>query len=48
MIDVPDIGVMTVYISGVHIDNGYEEVNVDCHNSDDVIVSFGYFVWQAL
>ena len=39
---------MTVYVSGVHIDNGYEEVDADCHNSDDVVISFGNFVGQNL
>lgn len=32
MKDVLDIDVMTVHISGVHIDNSYEEVNVRSHH----------------
>ena len=39
---------MNVHISGVYIENGYEEADVDCYNSDDVVISFGNFVGQNL
>ena len=41
MKDVLDIGVMTVHISGVHIDNSYEEVDVRNHHIAGSFINCG-------
>ena len=41
MKDVLDIGVMTVHISGVHIDNSYEEVDVRNHHIVGCFINCG-------
>lgn len=41
MKDVLDIGVMTVHISGVHIDKSYEEVDVRNHHIVGCFINCG-------